>query len=132
MGISIGNQITFDTRIEENGNRMIGKAVDDRAGLAILIELMPFIKDLDLDYDLYIGASVQEEVGLRGARTMSFKINPDLAVAIDISPAKDIPAPSKVGDLGLGTYIRHKDAYTIYPKSVTQYLEELFEKNKIK
>ena len=132
LGISVGNQITFDTKIEENGNRIIGKAIDDRAGIALIIELMEAISHKDYEFNVLLGGTVQEEVGLRGARTITYKTNPDLAITVDVSASQDIPAKSSKGSLGEGTILRHKDAYTITPKRVIIYLEELFKKNKIK
>lgn len=131
-GITAGCTITFDTNIEENGKRIIGKAVDNRAGVSLMIEVMRYISNHNYDYDIYIGGSTQEEVGLRGARTITYNINPDIAAVIDISPSNDIPTNVGKGAIGKGTFIRHKDSSTIYPKIVTNYLEELFNKNKIK
>lgn len=131
-GIHPGSTITFDTQIDENGDRIIGKAVDNRAGVSLMIETMRYLSSQELDYDVYIGGTVQEENGLKGARTMTYKIKPDIAAVIDISPAKDIPVSIGKGTIGKGTFIRHKDAYTIYPKIVTTYLEDLFKSEKIK
>ena len=132
-GIKQGDSITFDTKVEINGNRVIGKAADNRVGVAIVIELMKFIKDKKFDYNIVIGASSQEEVGLRGVRAATNKYNPDLAFVIDVSPARDISLPKEPdGILGAGTMLRHKDAATIYPSKIIDYLRKIIKDNDIK
>ncbi len=132
-GIKQGDSITFDSKTEINGNRVIGKASDNRVGVGIVIELMKFIKDKEFDFNIIIGASSQEEVGLRGVRVATHKFNPDLGFVIDVSPARDIPSPKEPdGILGAGTMLRHKDAATIYPPKVIDYIRSILNKNEVK
>ncbi|NQX83451.1 MAG: M28 family peptidase [Mycoplasmataceae bacterium] len=132
-GIKKGSVITFDTKTEYNGNRVIAKAVDNRVGLAIVMEIMNYIKDKEFDFNIIIGGSVQEEIGLIGARAFSYKSNPDISIVIDVSPAMDIPTKVESnGILGAGTMLRHKDARTIYSKFIIKYLKEIIIKNNIK
>lgn len=70
------------------GNLYYGKAIDDRVGCFGLIKIMERVK---IDAEIYAVATVQEEVGLKGARTSSFKINPDFAIAVDTTSAGDTP-----------------------------------------
>ncbi len=132
-GIKIGDQITFDTKTEINGNRVITKAADNRVGVSMVVDTMKFISENEFDYDIMIGASVQEEVGLRGARTSTYKFNPDLAIVIDISPANDFSGGEfeSNGKLGKGTMLRHKDASTIYSKFVVDYLRRIIKSKRI-
>ncbi len=124
--------ITFDTLVEYNGNRIIGKSLDNRIGLFLLIELAKFAISIDYNYNIVFVASTQEEVGLRGARTAAYKINPDLAIVIDVSPSLDLTAPNiENGELGKGTMLRHKDAFVIYSEKVIKYLKEILIVNKI-
>lgn len=132
-GINKGCVVTFDTRTEISSNRIISKAVDNRVGVAMVAQLMEFIKDKEFDYNIVLGASVQEETGLTGARVSTYKIKPDIALVIDVSPALDFPSGTEpTGILGKGTMLRHKDARTIYPKIIVEYLRNLMKMNDIK
>ncbi len=101
-GVGIGDYITFQRNFEElKGDLVTGKAFDDRIGCLILIEVM---KKLKSKYTVYGVGTVQEEVGLKGARTSAFKINPDFAIAVDVVPSGDYPgikeeeSPVKLGE----------------------------------
>lgn len=132
-GIQEGDAITFDTLTEINGNRVIAKAADNRVGVGIVIELMKFIKDKEFDFNIILGASTQEEVGLRGTRVSTYKFSPDLGFVIDVSPARDIPAPQLPnGILGAGTMLRHKDAATVYLPHAIDYVRKILDTNKVK
>ncbi len=132
-GISIGSPITFDSEAQFNGSRVISKSVDNRLGVYSVIEIMNYIKDKTFDYNIVVGCTVQEENGLIGARTSSYMIDADLAIVIDVSPATDFPTGnSPKGVLGAGTMLRHKDARTIYSRSVIEYLRKLIKDNNIK
>lgn len=88
-GVGIGDYITFDRCFRElKGGLVTGKAFDDRIGCLVLIEVMKKIKT---DYTVYGVGTVQEEVGLKGARTSAFRINPDFAIAVDVIPTGDYP-----------------------------------------
>ena len=132
-GINIGQMVTFDTQAEFNGKRVISKSVDNRVGISIIIEMMNYISDKEFDFNIVIGGSAQEEVGLRGAKTSAYKFDPDLAIVVDVSPANDYPvAKNNSGSLGQGTMLRHKDARAIYSPKIIEYLRKLMIKNKIK
>ncbi len=88
-GISIGDFITFDRSFRElNRDIVTGKAFDNRIGCAALIEIM---KRVETDYTVFAVGTVQEEVGLKGAKTSAFRINPDYAIAVDVTVAGDYP-----------------------------------------
>jgi len=70
----------------ENG--ICGKALDDRAGFVAILYALELLKDIDLDVDLYVMASVQEEVGVRGATPGAYSIAPDYCVVVDVDHAK--------------------------------------------
>ncbi|MDD3098969.1 MAG: M20/M25/M40 family metallo-hydrolase [Bacilli bacterium] len=111
-GLSIGDSIVVlgDFKILNNGQRLLAKAFDNRYGVALSLDLLDELSGEDLPYDLYIGANVQEEVGLRGAQTAAQLINPDFAVVLDCSPARDIGAKKdEYGRLGEGVLIRYLD-----------------------
>ena len=83
-----GERAGFATRFRQAGPSLIGKALDDRLGVAILIEL---IKNPPANVELLAAFTVQEEIGLRGAKVAAYALNPDLAIAVDATPANDLP-----------------------------------------
>jgi putative aminopeptidase FrvX len=87
--IKPGDRAVFATRFQRVGPSMVGKALDDRLGVAVLIELL---KNSPPNIDLQAAFTVQEESGLRGARVAVFSFKPDLAIVIDSTPANDLPA----------------------------------------
>lgn len=86
--VKIGDRATFATRFERVGPSLRGKALDDRIGVATLIELARHAPE---NIDLVLSFSVQEELGLRGAGVAAYSVNPDMAFALDCTPANDLP-----------------------------------------
>ena len=90
--VSMGDIITFKSEFIEFGNDKIkGKAIDDRAGCAIMIEL---IKG-ELEYDTTFVFTVQEEIGTRGAKVATYTVKPDFAIVLETTTAADIPVASE-------------------------------------
>ncbi len=88
-GIEIGDSITVNRNVTElAGGMLCGKAFDDRAGCAMLIEVMKSARPKNKLVGVF---TIQEEVGLRGATVSAFAVNPDLGIAIDTSCAADHP-----------------------------------------
>jgi putative aminopeptidase FrvX len=87
--VKVGDRATFATRYRRLGPSLRAKALDDRLGVATLIEL---VKHAPENIDLVAAFTVQEEVGLRGARVAAYAANPDLAFVLDSTPANDLPA----------------------------------------
>ena len=94
LGVRVGDPITFvRTGMPLNGTRVFtGKAVDDRAGCAVMIEAMRRLAERDVAATVVAVASVQEELGLRGAGPAAFRVKPDVAIALDVTLAGDTPA----------------------------------------
>ncbi|MCK9613912.1 MAG: M42 family metallopeptidase [Candidatus Omnitrophica bacterium] len=87
--VSIADSVIFEPNAGLlSGNLIYGKAIDDRVGCFALIKILERLK---INAQIYAVSTVQEEVGLKGARTSSFKINPDFAIAIDTTSAGDTP-----------------------------------------
>jgi len=84
-----GDRAVFATRFQHSGPSLIGKALDNRLGVATLIELL---RNPPPNIDLYCVFTTQEEIGLRGAGPAAYAIQPDLAIAVDSTPANDLPA----------------------------------------
>lgn len=125
-GVEIGDSIVPDTSlIQLSEHRFAGKAWDNRYGCLLAIEILKLFKDKELDVDLYVGANVQEEVGLRGARAAAEQIDPDVAFVVDCSPANDMKGVQQLsGKLGAGTLIRIKDGTMILKPAFRDYLLE--------
>ncbi len=84
----VGDRASFATTFERSGPSLMGKAFDDRLGVAGLIELL---KNAPEHIELLAAFTVQEEVGLRGAKVAGYTLAPDLAIALDVTPAHDLP-----------------------------------------
>jgi putative aminopeptidase FrvX len=89
-----GDRATFATPFTRLGPSLRGKALDDRLGVATLIQL---VKNPPAGIDLLAAFTVQEEVGLRGAQVAAYALQPDLAIAVDSTPALDMPAWEESG-----------------------------------
>lgn len=108
-----------------NGQRLLAKAWDDRYGLVMGLEMLEQFANVDLPYDLYIGGTVQEEVGLRGAQTAAQMIEPDLAIVLDNSPANDASSAKDAnGVLGNGLLCRFHDRSMLPNRDLLHYLED--------
>jgi endoglucanase len=84
-----GERAVFATRFQRNGPVLIAKAIDDRIGVVTLLEI---IKNAPANIDLLAAFTVQEEIGLRGAKVAAYSLDPDLAIAVDATPANDLPS----------------------------------------
>ncbi len=83
--VSVGDVITFKaTPVSLYNDYIASKALDDRAGIAVILECLKELDNTDIPFDLYAVATVQEEVGLRGAVVSSYAINPDIGIVIDV------------------------------------------------
>ena len=129
--VSLGDAIAFDEDVREFGDGFIkAKAIDDRFGCAVLLELI----ESKLPVDCTFVFTVQEEVGLRGAFTAAYTTAPDIAIAVEGTTAADLPSVSankKVCKLGAGPVIPFMDAGTIYNKEVQKVLQGIADRNDI-
>ena len=116
--VKIGDTGVFLSDFVEFGNNKIkGKALDDRVGCAVLLDMI----NSDLEYDTYFSFSVQEEIGLRGATTSAYGINPDYAIVLETTTAADlidVPEHKKVCKLGEGATVSFMDRSTLYSKEL--------------
>lgn len=128
--VSVGEMGAFIGGYYEQNGKIIGKALDNRVGCYVLIEAMKRIKS---DNDLYFVFTVQEEVGLRGARTAAYSIAPDYALSVDIADTGDMPnAEKNAVSLNGGACVKMMDCTVITSGEVREKLIELAEKNGIK
>lgn len=136
IGIKPGQPIVPVTpfKVMSNPNRLMAKAWDNRYGCALAIDILESLKETELPNTLYTGANVQEEVGLRGAKTAADMINPDIFFALDAGPAGDMPgAPEDaMGKLGAGVIIRIYDRSYVTHQGMREYLLDTVESLGIK
>ena len=133
LGVRVGQIATFRrTGGVLNGGRVFtGKAVDDRAGCAVMVEVMRQLADRAVDATVCATASVQEEVGLRGALVAGTRLQPDVALALDVTVCGDTPgvefrrSPIRLGG---GPAIKYYDAAewtgAPVPRRLTRRLEQ--------
>ena len=128
--VQIGDMAIYDSNFSANNNRVISNYHDDRIGCVVLIEAIKNIED-NIN-DLYFVFSAQEEVGLRGAKTAAYQIDPDIGIAVDVTGTGDTPeSPTMDVSLGEGTAIKIKDNSTITHPLVKNLLVEECEDNSI-
>ena len=126
----IGDRAGFATRFRRAGPSIMAKSLDNRLGVATLIELL---KQPLSNIDLCAAFSVQEEIGLRGAKVAAQYFKPDLAIAIDSTPANDLPMhdgsenASYNTKLGLGPAIYVADGSTVHDPRLVRFLRETAE-----
>jgi len=116
--VNLGDCVYFDSDFTElGGNCLKAKAIDDRAGCAVMIELIR----RGVEYDTYFVFNVQEEIGLRGARVSAYSVAPDFAVVLEATTASDIDGvggAKKVCSLGNGPVVGFMDRSTVYDKEL--------------
>jgi len=131
---NVGDRAGFATRFRRVGPSIMAKSIDDRIGIATLIELF---KQAPHNIDLCAAFSVQEEIGLRGAKVAAQYFNPDLAIAIDSTPANDLPLHDGSENmtyntkLGFGPAIYIADGSTLHNPRLVRFLQETAEAERI-
>lgn len=128
--VKVGDIATYHGETTVVGKRVLGKAMDNRAGCAVLIKA---IQQLDkTNNEVYAVFTSQEEVGLRGSRISTYRLSPDLGLAVDITMVGDTPeAPTMDVSLGKGPTVKIKDASVICHPRLKEILTKIAEKNEI-
>jgi len=128
---AIGDIAVAHAPLFEAGERIVSKALDDRIGCAVLLLALKQIKNNP--HDLYFVFTSQEEVGIRGARTSAFGIDPAVGIAVDVTMTGDIPKAKKMSvSLGEGAAIKIKDNSLIASPQIRDTMIETAEKQGIK
>jgi len=128
--VSVGDMAVFMGEMICQNGKIVSKALDNRAGCYCLIEAMKKVKS---ENDLYFVFTTQEEVGLRGARTAAFKIEPEYALSVDVTDVGDTPkCPKMAVSLGDGAAIKVMDYSVITSPQVREKLVEVAENRGIK
>ena len=124
----VGDRAGFVTKFRRVGPSIMAKSIDDRIGVATLIELL---KHAPSNIDLCVAFVVQEEIGLRGAKVAAQYFQPDMAFAIDSTPAHDFPVhdggenTSYNTKLGFGPAIYIADGSTLHDPRLVRFLSEV-------
>jgi len=135
-GIELGNMITPYSEFESlaNDKYLTAKAFDNRYGCALAVDVHQQLKNENIDINLYAGATVQEEVGLRGAKVAANLIKPDLAIAVDVGVAYDVPgmtSEKNEGKLGDGPLAILMDATSIAHDGLRKHIKDVAEHHNI-
>lgn len=132
-GVNVNDMIVEEGNFKKIGkNRYLAKAFDNRYGCALGLDLLDALRDEKLNVNLYVGATVQEEVGCRGAITLSHMIKPDVCIILDCSPANDYDGNKNAnGKLGAGVLIRYLDRGVIANKALLDLQIDMMEQLKL-
>ena len=124
--VSLGDFGTFDTSFlpfGKEGAFLSGKALDDRVGCAVLIEVLRGIVDKHLPLDLWFTFTVREELGISGATVVANRVSPDIALVIGttaMADLPDVPPSRRVADIGCGGVLSLLDRATIYDRALIE------------
>lgn len=134
IGIKPGQPIVpvSEFTVLANPKKIMAKAWDNRYGCGLAIELLKELHGETLPNTLYSGATVQEEVGLRGARTSAYMIKPDLAFILDASAANDMTGnKNEFGHIGKGALLRIYDPTMVTHRGMREFVLDMAESNNI-
>ena len=133
LGVAVGDPVGFDIKYVQLGRDVVmGKAFDNRAGCVAMIETLKMLEKTD--YTVCAVGTVQEEVGLRGAATAAFGVDPDLAIALDVTVAGDTPGIREFDTstkIGKGPALSISDSGLITHPKVLRWLLDSAEEEKI-
>ena len=125
--VRVGDVAAFDRVFSTYGDRLVSKAMDDRIGVAVLIETLRKLKSSP--NQVYFVFSVQEEVGLRGATTAAFGLDPDIGIAVDVTRSGDTPKGVKMDvALGSGPAVKVRDSGMLSDPKVVNWMVDTAEK----
>ena len=128
--VKVGDVAAFDRSFSDLGDRLAAKSMDDRVGVLVAIETLRALKSTS--FDVYFVFTTQEEVGVRGATTSAYGVDPDLGIALDVTPSGDTPNALRMEmALGKGPCIKIQDVGMIADARVVQWMVRTAEKNKI-
>ncbi|HEU5380814.1 MAG TPA: M42 family metallopeptidase [Ktedonobacteraceae bacterium] len=131
--VEVGDMVTMDRTLEVVGDTIISKSMDDRVSLFVMLEALRALQGHEVN--ILAVATVQEEVGLRGATTAAYHVQPDVSVALDTTLAVDIPGNADqdaVTRLGNGTAIKIFDSSQISNYKLVRHFRNLAEQHGIK
>jgi putative aminopeptidase FrvX len=120
--VEVGDVAAFERHFVEMGSRLVAKSLDDRAGVAVAIETLSRLGSGP--NEVYFVFTVQEEVGVRGATVSAYGVDPEVGLAIDVTPTGDTPNPLRRDiTLGAGPAIKVKDHSMLSDPKVVAWME---------
>jgi putative aminopeptidase FrvX len=131
--VEVGDMITMDRTLEVVGDMVVSKSLDDRASLFVMLEALRALQSHEVT--IFAVATVQEEVGLRGAATAAYQVQPDVSVALDVTLAGDLPGSADqdaVTRLGEGTAIKIFDSSHISNHKLVRHFRDLAKRHNIR
>lgn len=132
--VEVGDQVTMDRTAERVGNTVVSKTLDNRLSVFVMIEALRKLNGSHLTADIVAVATTQEEVGLRGATTAAYTLQPDIGIALDVTLAVDIPGSAdaeRVTQLGKGAAIKIFDSSLLCHPKLVRHFRDVAEANKI-
>jgi putative aminopeptidase FrvX len=123
--VELGDMVTMDRTCERVGDTVVSKTLDDRLSVFVMIEALRLLQNTPIQATILAVATTQEEVGLRGAVTSAYALQPDIGIALDVTLAVDFAGTSeseRVTQLGAGTAIKIVDSSLLcHPKLVRHF-----------
>lgn len=121
--VKVGDVLIFDRPLLDLGQRLVAKSMDNRISVAVLIEVLKKLKSSP--HELYFVFTTQEEVGVRGAATAAYGVDPDLGIAVDVTATGDTPRGLRMAvRLGDGPAIKVKDAGMLSDPRVVRWMAD--------
>ena len=130
--VQVGDTVIYDTSVFYAGSKVVSPYMDNRVSCAILLSALARMPE-NIQNDVYFVFTVQEEVGLRGARTAAYAVDPDYGIAVDVTDVDDTPGSDKNGtvQLGKGAAIKVMDSSVICHPEVVGMLSKLADEQNI-
>lgn len=132
--VELGDMVTMDRTAERIGDTVTSKTLDNRLSVFIMIEALRRLKGTSVKANLLAVATTQEEVGLRGAVTSAYALQPDIGIALDVTLAVDLPGAAEteqVTQLGGGAAIKITDSSLICHPKLVRHFRDVAEANNI-
>ncbi len=128
--VKVGDVAAFDRPFQDLGSRVVAKSLDNRAGVLVAIETLRALKSTP--NEVYFVFTVQEEVGTIGAAAAAFGLDPEISIAVDVTPSGDTPDAHKLEvALGKGPAVKIRDVGMLADPSVVRWMTRTAEKARI-
>lgn len=133
-GLQLGDTLSFVSEFRQtNAGAIYMRNWNGRYAPILGLEILQMFKDIDLPFDLYIGCTVQEQVGLRGIQTATNLVQPDLAIVLDTEQSFDyqVDADDRIGVLGKGVLLTYYDKTVLPNRLLIQTFRDICDQNQI-